>query len=607
LCDALWQGETLSAQTMLEQLERANLFVIPLDDERRWYRYHHLFRDLLRQRLSQKQNKEAISQLHIRASEWFEQSGEIGDAFQHALAAADFDRAATLLETNWLSMDESFQMGTWLGWANQLPLSVRRVRPVLLTQMGWSYADAGNATASESILQEAEACLKRPLKEMVIVEKEQFSTLPARIAIAHAYNAQVEERFSDTLKFSEMAQDMAPSDDAFLQAQASAILSGAYWASGELDKSFTFMSNWVDVTQQADNFAFAVAASFAKADILISQGRLRDAIQVYQTALEMAETYGVESITAHHHLGLGLLYHEMGEDECAASHLQKSFELGRQTPIVDWAYRKNLAQAHLKESEGDYDAALEALDEAQRFYVRTPIPNLRPVAAMKARVYLKQGQLINAQTWARKSGLSLRDAPDYLHEFERVTLARIALAEVNVNFSDVLNSLERHLKLAETQNRLASQIEILIVLSLAFHAKGEQSNALASLEQALKLAEPEGYLRLFVNESKTMTDLLFRFNNSYLQQYSKKILAVLALQKDIPHSSFIIQPLIDPLSERELEVLQLIAQGLSNQELTRKLFVTLSTVKGHNLRIFAKLQAKSRTEAVARARELGLL
>jgi LuxR family maltose regulon positive regulatory protein len=207
---------------------------------------------------------------------------------------------------------------------------------------------------------------------MLIFEKEQFSTLPARIAIAHAYNAQVEERFSDTLKFSEMAQDMAPSDDAFLQAQASAILSGAYWASGELDKSFTFMSNWVDVTQQADNFAFAVAASFAKADILIAQGRLRDAIQVYQTALKLATTHGVENITAHHHLGLGLLYHEMGEDEHAASHLQKSFELGRQTPIVDWAYRKSLAQAYLKESEGDYDAALEALDEAQRFYVRTP-------------------------------------------------------------------------------------------------------------------------------------------------------------------------------------------------------------------------------------------
>ncbi|MBK8616491.1 MAG: hypothetical protein IPN96_05160 [Anaerolineales bacterium] len=271
----------------------------------------------------------------------------------------------------------------------------------------------------------------------------------------------------------------------------------------------------------------------------------------------------------------------------------------------------------MKEYEGDYDAALEALDEAQRFYVRTPIPNLRPVGAMKARIYLKQGQLMNAQTWARKSGLSLRDAPDYLHEFERVTLARITLAEVNVNFSDVLNSLERHLKLAETQNRLASQIEILIVLSLAFHAKGEQANALASLEQALKLAESEGYLRLFVDEGEPMRLLILDLRSAIqiaahpLFGYVEKLLAEFS-QSTLPQNpkSKIVNPkfeLIDPLSDRELEVLQLIAQGLSNQELTRKLFVTLSTVKGHNLRIFAKLQAKSRTEAVARARELGLL
>ncbi|MBI5964548.1 MAG: tetratricopeptide repeat protein [Chloroflexi bacterium] len=614
LCVALWQGETLSAQTMLEQLERANLFVIPLDDERRWYRYHHLFRDLLRQRLGQKQDKEAISQLHIRASEWFGQSGEIGEAFHHALAAADFERAARLTESAWLGMDETFQTGTWLGWVNQLPLSVRRVRPVLLTQMGWSYMDAGNAEASESSLKDAEACLKNPLEDLVIVEPEQFRTLPVRIAMARAYNAQVQNRFADTVKFAEMAQDMAPPDDEFLQAQASSILSTTYWASGELDKAYAFMSNWVDAAQQADNFAFAVAASFAKADILIAQGRLRDAIQVYQTALKLATTHGVESITAHHHLGLGLLYHEMGEDERAASHLQKSFELGRQTPIVGWAYRKSLAQAYLKEFEGDHDAALEALDEAQRFYVRTPIPNLRPVGAMKARIYLKQGQLMNAQTWARKSGLSLRDAPDYLHEFERVTLARIALAEVNVNFSDVLSSLERHLKLAETQNRLASQIEILIVLSLAFHAKGEQANAIALLEQALKLAKFEGYLRLFVDEGELMRLLILDLRSALessartevqpLFGYVEKLLAGFSQPTQLQKSK---TELIDPLSDRELEVLRLIAQGLSNQELTRKLFVTLSTVKGHNLRIFAKLQAKSRTEAVARARELGLL
>lgn len=622
LCDALWQDEKTSAQEMLEQLERANLFVISLDDERNWYRYHHLFRDLLRQRLSQKHSKEEIPQIHIRASEWFEQNGDIGEAFHHAVSAADFDRAARLLETSWQAMDESFQTGTWLGWVNQLPLSVRRVRPVLLTQVGWAYMDAGNAEASEASLWDAEASLKRPLAEMVIVEKEQFRTLPARIAFARAYNAQTQNRFDDVVRYVETALDIIPHEDQYMQAQASSILSTTYWASGELDKSFELMSNWVNAAQQAGNIVFAVAASFGKADILITQGCLRDAIQVYQTALKLATIHGVESITAHHHLGLGLLYHEMGEDERAAHHLQKAFELGRQTTIADWAYRKSLAQAYLKESEGDHDAALDLLDEAQRYYVRTPIPNLRPVDAMKARIYLQQDRLDKAQAWAAKSGLSFLETPDYLHEFERLTLAKIALAEYQhdqneQHILDVLKLLEGQLKLAQKQNRLRSQIEILVLQAFALQAKGESAQAISSLEKALSLAEPEGYLRIFVNEGEFLRLLILDVRSAiekppyFLFGYVEKLLAEFPQPTELQiQKSRFENPkpeLIDPLSDRELEVLRLIAQGLSNQEITQKLVVALSTVKGHNLRIFAKLQAKSRTEAVARARELGLL
>ena len=604
LCDAL--NESTSAKETLEQLERGNLFVISLDDERSWYRYHHLFRDLLRQRLSQKHSKEEIASMHIRASEWFEQNGEAGEAFQHAIAATDFNRAARLAETAWLAMDENFQTAAWLGWVKQLPASVKRLRPVLLTQIGWSYMDAGNAILSESSLRDAEVSLKRPLAEMVIVEKEQFRTLPARIAFARAYNAQTQNRFDDVVRHVEMALDIIPHEDQYMQAQASSILSATYWASGELDKSFELMSNWVDAAQQADNIVFAVAASFGKADILITQGRLRDAMQVYQTALSLAAEHGVEQHTAHHHLGLGLLHHEMGEDERAAHHLQKAFEFGRQTTIVDWMYRKSLAQAYLKESEGDLRSALELLDDAQRFYVRTPIPNLRPVEAMQARIHIKQNHLNKAQAWAHQSRLSLQDTPIFLHEFGYLTFARIVLAE-NQNdqhFQSMLHMLDVLLQQAESQNRLRSRIDILITQALAFSAK-DSAKALAALEQALTLAEPEGYLRLFVDEGKPMAELLSKFKSSTLQQYANRILA--ALTPSIQSSAFIIQPLIEPLSERELEVLRLIAQGLSNQEITQKLVVALSTVKGHNLRIFAKLQAKSRTEAVARARELGLL
>ena len=606
LCDAVLQSENPSTQGALETLERNNLFVIALDSERHWYRYHHLFRDLLRQRLSQKYGKDEVAAMHLRASAWFEQNCEIGEAFQHAMSAADIERAARLLESSWLGMDENFQTAAWLGWANQIPERVKRFHPVLLTQIGWSYMDAGNAILSESSLRETEASLKRPRKELVIVEAEQFRTLPARIAFARAYNAQTQNRFGDVVKHVEMALDIIPYDDQYMQAQASSILSTAYWASGELDKSFELMSNWVNAAQQAGNIVFAVAASFGKADILITQGRLRDAMQVYQTALSLAAEHGAEQHTAHHHLGLGLLHHEMGEDEPAAHHLQKAFELGRQTTIVDWMYRKSLAQAHLKESEGDYDAALVFLNEAGRVYVRTPIPNLRPVEAIQARINIRQNHLNQAQAWAHKSGLSLQDTPIFLREFEHLTLARIVLAEYqnDGHFQTMLHMLDALLKQAEEQNRLRSRIDILVTQALAYSAK-DSVKALAALEQALTLAEPEGYLRIFVDEGKPMAELLSKFKSSKLQQYANRILA--ALTPSIHPSSFIIQPLIDPLSDRELEVLRLIAQGLSNQEITQKLVVALSTVKGHNLRIFAKLQAKSRTEAVARARELGLI
>lgn len=606
LCDAVLQTENPSAQEMLEYLERDNLFVIPLDDERRWYRYHHLFRDLLRQRLGQKHSPQDIAGMHRRASAWFEQNGETGEAFQHAISAADVERAARLLESSWLGMDENFQSGTWLGWANQIPERVKRLRPVLLTQIGWSYMDAGNAILSESSLREAENSFKRPREELVIVEAEQFRTLPARIAFARAYNAQTQNRFDDVVRYIETALDIIPYDDQYMQAQASSILSATYWANGELDKAYGLMSGWVDAAQQAGNFVFAIAASFGKADILITQGRLRDAMQVYQTALSLAAEHGAEQHTAHHHLGLGLLHHEMGEDERTAHHLQKAFELGRQTTIVDWMYRKSLAQAYLKESEGDYDAALMFLNEAGRVYVRTPIPNLRPVEAMQARIHIKQNHLNKAQAWAHQSGLSLQDKPIFLNEFGYLTFARIMLAE-NQNdrhFQTMLHMLDALVKQAESANHLRSRIDILITQALAYSAK-DSTKALAALEQALTLAEPEGYLRLFVDEGKPMAELLSKFKSSKLQQYANRILA--ALTPSIQPASFNIQPLIDPLSERELEVLRLIAQGLSNQEITQKLVVALSTVKGHNLRIFAKLQAKSRTEAVARARELGIL
>jgi LuxR family maltose regulon positive regulatory protein len=611
LCDEVLPLSPHSGQKTLEHLDRTNLFVIPLDHERRWYRYHHLFRDLLRQQLMHKESPEDIARIHLRASAWLEANGDIADAFHHALAAADFDRAAGLAESAWQEMHESFQTGTWLGWANQLPLGVTRVRPVLSTQIGLARMDVGDVDASESSLRDAEQCLDLLSNEMIVIEKGQLPTLPAWIAFARAYNAQSQGRLSEAAKYAETALDLLPNKDDFSYAQVSTILSTAQWIDGNLDDACRLVSGFVEASKQAGHMAFAIAGAFGKADVLTAQGRVREALQTYHEALALADAHKAEQLTAHHHLGLAMLYHEMGEDERAARHSQKAFELGSQTSIVDWPYRKSLAQAQLKESEGDWESALNLLDGAQRCYVRTPTPILRPVDAMKARIHLKQGKLLKAQQWSRQSGLSLQDAPDFLHEFERLTLARVALAEFHVDHEDQrlldsLGGLAQHLALAEKQNRLLSRIEILIVQALVFHAREEPSKALAALERALSIAEPEGYLRIFAAEGKPIAELLHNLDNGQLRRHAERILTILA-QPQSPRKLVPVAPMIEPLSERELEVLRFVAQGLSNQEIAQKLFVALSTVKGHNQRIFAKLEARSRTEAVARARELGLL
>ncbi len=337
--------------------------------------------------------------------------------------------------------------------------------------------------------------LEGPADEMVVVVEEQFRALPARIAIVRTYNAQSVSDFPAAVKYAELAIKLAPEEDHFLRAQTNAILGGTYWANGDLDAACKSMSDWIDNAQKAGNFIFAIASASGKADILTAQGHLREALKTYQQSLQLALEYEAESqrIIAHHYLGLALLYHEMWDDESAAQHFHKSLELGQQSLLRDWSYRKCLAQARLKESEGDLDAALDLLDDAQRFYARSLIPYTRPIDALKVSIYLKQGRLSNAQEWVREHGFSVDDGLSYLHEFEHITLARVLLAKYQVNrkeliIHDALSLLKRLLQAAEDQKRMGSILEILIVTALASHALGSISQAFASLERALILA-----------------------------------------------------------------------------------------------------------------------
>jgi LuxR family maltose regulon positive regulatory protein len=607
LCDAVLLDPSTSGQEILEQLERANLFIVPLDDERRWYRYHHLFGDLLRQRLGQPRE---LPEYHLRASSWYEANADLSHAFQHSLAAGDFERAARLAEAAWPDMDRIFQTAAWLGWVKKLPDAVVCSRPRLCVLIGRAFSDAGEVESSETYLQNAERALAGAL------ERDESKSLPVTIALIRANNAQIQGNLAETVKFAEWSIQLIPEDDVSLSAEAAITLGFTHWATGNLEASLRAMHVWIEDMQKLGNQEFAIASAFGVADMQVILGRLSDADTSLRQGIQQAAVHGreAETITAHHHLGLAMLAHERGDDATVAQRLQTAADLGQRTTLVDWPHRWNLAQARLKESDREWDAALQCLEDAQRGYVKNPIPILQPIAAHKARVYLRQGRLDKAQAWAQERGISVKDEANYLGEYEFLTLARVRLAEGS--FAGVHEMLERLLALAESQKRTGSVIEILLTQALVHQAQGDQAQALAALERALTRTEPEGYVRVFVDEGEAMQSLIseFRLTNANrahpLLGYVDRILAHFPQAMEVaPQSKIVNQKskMVEPLTDRELEILRLIAAGHSNAEIGQRLYLALSTVKGHNLRIFNKLQVQNRTEAVARARELGLI
>jgi LuxR family maltose regulon positive regulatory protein len=368
--------------------------------------------------------------------------------------------------------------------------------------------------------------------------------------------------------------------------------------------------------QMAGNILFAISFTFILADIRMAQGRLHEAISTYEQSLQLAKEQGdpVLQGTADLYIGLSELHCEQDDLETARQHLLRTEELGELGEV--YLYHWCLAQARLKKAQGEMDLALDLLQEAERQYIRGPIPDVRPIAALKTRVWVAQGRLNKALGWAGEQGLSVDDDLSYLREFEHVTLARVLIGQYKSQreeryVHEAIGLLERLLKAAEEGGRMGSEIEILVLQSLAHEVQDDTSSALVSLERALTLAEPEGYVRIFVDEGMPMAHLLSAAAvHGIMPDYTGKLLAVFeAEQQKSEDKSFRppAQPLIEPLSQRELEVLQLIAQGLSNREISERLFLALGTVKGHNRRIFGKLEVQRRTEAVARGRELGLL
>jgi LuxR family maltose regulon positive regulatory protein len=640
LCNAVTgreDGGHQDGKGMLETLERGNLFIIPLDDQRLWYRYHPLFAEVLQARLLGEQPDQVFS-LHKRASEWYEHNGSAPDAIHHALAAKDYERAAILVELAIPEMRRNRQEAarTELGWLKALPDELVHFRPVLSVAYAYALFGGGELEAVEARLRDAERWLDTTVDTagMVVVDEEEFRRLPGMIALLRAAQALARGDMPEAVKNARRVLDLTPQDAHLMLGGAASVLGLAAWASGDLEAARGMTADGMANVRLAGYISSAIGGSIVLADIQIAQGRLDEAMTTYERGLQWATEPGapIQRGAADMHVGMSNLHYEHNDLKTATQHLLTSQALGELAGLPPNPYRWRAAMARIRVAQGDLDEALVLLDQAERLYDAAFAPNVRPIATRKVQVWVAQGRLGEALGWARERGLSVENELSYLHEFDHITLARVLLARyrsdrADGSISEVVGLLERLLKAAEEGERVGSVIEILVLQAIAYHAQGDLPAALLTLQRALMLAEPQGNVRIFLDEGEPMRLLFLDFRLWIEKQsrdqfhalsgYVDRLLAAFAPPAapsaaptaDIPQSktSNLNSTLVEPLSQREIKILRLIAQGLSNREIGKRLFLALDTIKGHNRKIFDKLQVQSRTEAIARARELGLL
>ena len=448
--------------------------------------------------------------------------------------------------------------------------------------------------------------------EMVVADEEEYRRLPAAIEVYRAALALARGEPPGTVRHARRALDLSLEEDHLSRASAAGFLGLASWGSGDLEAGHRAYSACVDGLRRAGFIADILGCSIALADIRITQGRLGEAMRTYEQALQLAAEQGGPVLrgTADMHVGISEIHCERDDLRAATQHLLTSQELGEHTGLSQHRYRWRVAMARVAQAEGNLAGALDLLNEAERCYVSDFFPNVRPVPALKARVWIRQGRFGEALGWAREHGLSVDDDLSYLREFEHITLARLLLARhederAERSVHEATGLLQRLLLAAEEGGRTGRVIEIVVLQALAHQAQGDMPAALASLGRAVTLAEPEGYVRIFADEGPPIVPLLRAVaKQGTRQNYARRLLAAVGRTET---GSPTTPALIDPLSERELDVLRLLGTELDGPAIARELMVSLNTMRTHTKNIYAKLAVTNRRAAVRRAAELDLL
>ena len=589
------------AKALLDELDRSNLFLVPLDDRRTWYRYHHLFGDVVRARLLDEQ-QDQVAELHRRASDWYAGNGDAHEAIDHALAGDDAERAAELLELAAPAMQRARHESQLRAWLEALPADIYLDRPVLAMALIGARMASGDTRDLEPLLEIVDSWLDRT-DPPIVFDDVAYARLPAMAAVHRAGLALLARDTDATIAHAQSVLELAGAEDHLQRGAAMALIGLAHWSRGNLDDGRACYAESVACFETGDYLPDVMGCSLALADIQVTQGRLIDAQRTFESALRHTVEHPGLRGAADMHVGLSLLAIEHDDLDTAADHLRASAELGEHMGLPQHRYRWRVATARLHEAQDDLDEALELLTQAEARYNTDYLPSVRPVTASKARIEIKRGDLHAGARWAQAQGLSPRDELSYVREFEHITLAGVLLA---VGSADAVEQatglLHRLLTAADDGHRDGSAIEILVLLALAQSRAGDGAAATTSLRKALALAEPQGYVRSFLDADPALTHLLRRIAGAG-DGHATRILASVRSAPPRRRSGS-----NDPgeLSDRERDVLRLLRSDLSGPEVARELHVSLNTLRTHTKHIYTKLGATNRREAVTRAAELGL-
>ena len=617
LCDSLTGQE--NGQAVLERLEQNNLFIIPLDEERHWYRYHHLFTDLLRQRLQQ-QLPDQLPFLHSQASVWFEQNGFSEEAIEHALRAEDVERSARLIENVaeavWGRGEYKLQR-----WLSSLPDELIFSKPQLYVFQAWVLLSCGNMVAADQLLQTALLALEKSTgsSDQMTQGKSQETginpqTIRGRIATTQAFSAFYRGDMTGTMQYASAALEYLPEEDRSWRGTATHILGDVYDFSGEMVNAYQSRLEAVAVTRASGNIFPCLIANLKLAVTLRHQGQLQQVQEICQEQMQLTTENGMMQTDVFGWLLAicGEVLAETGDLEEAVLQTQRGVEItegGGDLAMLGWSY---LCLIRVLFSCGNLTKAEKIANRLEYAARESHVPplfmNLK--AAWQARIWLVQDQVERASQWAEERDLDAKGELFYLHEMEYIVLARILCAQGQLDEATQL--LQRLYEAAETGGRTARMIEILALWALCLHAHNDTDQAIMTLEKALAFAEPGGFIQIFVDEGPAMARLLYKvlargISPDYVQQLLAGFPVDEPKQADPSKSQATDYEWVEPLSEREIEVLQLIANGLTNQEIAGKLYLSLNTVKVHTRNIFGKLGANNRTQAAARARALGIL